>query len=206
MIEHQKIGGKMKKILFNVILVLSSLLSVIGCKGKATELVSPKQGNNPQNNSNYYYPGEVFAGFVDSVSYGFAISFLKENSIEPISMDFDSSFSIWLQIDKGEPNEYIKIISQESSVSWIEIAGYPFDDVSPNKQYLLAHFNGSISQDSIKYYIKSLKNLTIKSVVIPPKIALLKVEVGKEMIWVDSLKKYDFIKYAELNYITATAY
>ncbi|MFZ0455598.1 MAG: hypothetical protein WCE54_07540 [Ignavibacteriaceae bacterium] len=196
----------MYKILLNIIFFLTAMLFVIGCKGKASELVSPVENNHSPNNNSYYYPGEVIAGFVDSVSYQFALSFLNENNIEPKSMDFDSSFSIWLQIERGDPNGFIKVISRETSVSWVEAAGYPFDDVSQNKKYLLAHFNGSISLDSTENYIKSLKDLIIKKIVTPPKSALLKVEIGKEMFWVDSLNKYDFIRYAELNYLTATAY
>ena len=47
--------------------------------------------------------------------------------------------------------------------------------------------------------------LHLKRVVViatePEILALLKVPVGKETFWIDKLKKYSFIKFAELNYI-----
>jgi hypothetical protein len=43
--------------------------------------------------------------------------------------------------------------------------------------------------------------LNVYDIKMYPKIALLGCEIGEENYWISRLPKYDFVKYAELNYL-----
>lgn len=117
----------------------------------------------------------------------------------------------WIEIEPDSVTKHIVELSKHyplfTSVSESE---YPFSDINLTKKYLfLAYKDGEDASDTTQggNLIREL-GLHLKRVVVmatEPEIhALLKVPVGEEIFWVDKLKTYSFIKYAELNYITHT--
>jgi hypothetical protein len=153
-----------------------------------------------------YAPGQVVVGFADSVNYPFIFSFIKGLNLTPINIDADSSFSVWIQVDSGRVSDLLGRLQQDSAVAWADQRGYPMDDGDPQKEYLLAHFRGTVNVDYALALIRSVPGISWKKTLFSSRSAVIGVPVGQETRWVDSLKTFSFVRWAELNHIVWITY
>jgi hypothetical protein len=147
----------------------------------------------------FHVPGQVVIGFVDSVNAPFIVSFIDGLHLRPIWIAADSAFSVWIQVDSGTVSEHMARLQQDSALAWVQERGYSGGD--PGKTCLLARFNGAVTVGHALALIQSIPGLSWKSTILTPRSALVEVEVGQEEHWVDLLKAYPFVKYADLNRI-----
>ena len=105
-----------------------------------------------------------------------------------------------INVDSGSVNKYIELFSNESSVVYA-IQGSTSYPGAPSNQYLMVRFKGSYSVQYALNLIHSIPGLSWIKTWYSPKDALLKVSIGQEQHWIDSLKTYPFITDATLNYI-----
>jgi hypothetical protein len=127
------------------------------------------------------------------------MSFIDALRLEPINIYADSSFTVWIQVDSGRVDQHLARLQQDSAVVWADQRGYEGGD--PQKSYLLASFRGTVREAYALALITSIEGLSWKKTLVSPRIALIKVDVGQERQWVDSLQTYPFILWAELDYI-----
>jgi hypothetical protein len=156
--------------------------------------------NRPVGNPEYA-PGQVVASFNDTTDYGFIRSFFTNIHLSPISINADSTVSVWIQVDSGNVNDYLTRLQHDSTVSWADHRGYPLSDGDASKAYILVQFKNTIKINYAQSLIQSINGISWKKLLISPRSALLEVPIGQENKWIDSLKTYTFIRYAELNYI-----
>jgi hypothetical protein len=150
-----------------------------------------------------YRAGEVIVGFPESVDYKFIRSFINELKLTALSISADSSFAMWIQVDSGQIQNHMYRLQQDTAVAWADQRGYPFDlDRDPSKNYILTQFRGTIKINYALSLIQSIAGLSWKKTLLPGRSALIGVPIGKELFWINVLKKYSFVKYAELNSIT----
>jgi hypothetical protein len=186
---------KHSKVIFGL-LSLILLLSLNYCREPQDNITTPPPAFGDQ-----IVPGEIVAGLDDTVSYSFANDFFSQFPIEIIQLNIDSLFAIWLEIEEGDPQAFISILSQYPFIMWAEQRGYPGEDRDSTKNYLLAQFNSLISIDSAKAVIGQINGISVKRIFVPHRWAYLRVEVGKELFWCDVLMTYPFVRYAEPNAI-----
>jgi hypothetical protein len=190
-----------------VIFIASMLLSCndIGePRPETNPLIPIKPPNTP--GRPIYAAGQVAVGFVDSVNYPFIFSFINGLNLTPININADSSFSVWIQVDSGKVSDLLARLQQDSAIAWADQRGYPMDDGDPQKEYLLAHFRGTVTVDYALALIRSIPGISWKKTLFSSRSALIGVPVGQETRWVDSLKTFSFVRWAELNYIIRIAY
>ena len=183
----------MKSASFFLIILTSLALS-------CSDLGDPKLYSNPTGppDSLNYVPGRVIVGFVASVNFQFIASFISGLNLEPLNIQADSAFSVWIQVDSGEVNQYLVKLQQDSAVLWADQRGYEGGD--PQKSYLLARFRGTVKPEYAVALINSIVGISWKRTVFSPRSALIKVQIGQEQQWIDSLKTYPFVTWAELDY------
>jgi hypothetical protein len=167
-----------------------------------SDLGDPKRYTNPIGlpDSLNYVPGRVIVGFVDSVNFQFIASFISGLNLEPINIQADSAFSVWIQVESGDVNQHLARLQQDSAVLWADQRGYEGGD--PEKSYLLARFRGTVKPEYAVALINSVGGLSWKRTIFSPRSALIKVQIGREQQWIDSLKTYPFVRWAELDYFT----
>jgi len=183
----------MKSASFFLIILTSLALS-------CSDLGDPKLYSNPTGppDSLNYVPGRVIVGFVASVNFQFIASFISGLNLEPLNIQADSAFSVWIQVDSGEVNQYLVKLQQDSAVLWADQRGYEGGD--PQKSYLLARFRGTVKPEYALALINSVGGISWKRTVFSPRSALIKVQIGQEQQWIDSLKTYPFVTWAELDF------
>lgn len=184
---------KHSKVIF-YLLALILLLSLNCCSESQDSIVTPPPALGDQ-----IVPGEIVVGLDDTVTYSYANDFFSQFPFEIIQLNISNRFAIWLEIEEGDPQEYISILSQYPFIIWVEQRGYSGEDRDPTKNYLLAQFNSLISIDSAKAVIDQLNGISVKRIFVPHKWAYLRVEVGKELFWCNILMTYPFVRYAEPN-------
>ena len=162
--------------------------------GDPKRYTSPTGPPDPLN----HVPGRVIVGFVTSVDFQFIASFISELNLEPLNIQADSAFSVWIQVDLGDVNQYLAKLEQDSAVLWADQRGYEGGD--PQKSYLLARFRGTVKPEYAVALINSIVGISWKRTVFSPRSALIKVQIGREQQWIDSLKTYPFVTWAELDY------
>jgi len=186
---------KHSKVIF-YLLALILLLSFNCCSEPQDSIVTPPPAFGDQ-----IVPDEIVVGLDDTVTYSYANDFFSQFPFEIIQLNISNRFAIWLEIEEGDPQEYISILSQYPFIIWVEQRGYSGEDRDPTKNYLLAQFNSLISIDSAKAVIDLLNGISVKRIFVPHKWAYLRVEVGKELFWCNILMTYPFVRYAEPNAI-----
>jgi hypothetical protein len=151
-----------------------------------------------------YVPGQVVIGFVDSVNYSFIVSFVASLELTPISIHADSAFTMWIQVDSGEVNTHIATLLLDPTVVWAEQRG--FDGGDPDKAYIIVRFRGLTTTDRALALIASIHGLSWKKTLPDPRTALVRVKVGQEQQWIDTLKTLPFVKWADFNHLVYVAY
>ena len=182
-----------------ILFLIVAMAFVVSCG----DLGEPKRDTNPISppSSLNYVPGRVAIGFVDSVNYAFIASFISGLSLEPLSIYADSSFSMFVQVDSGNVIYHLERLQQDSAVAWAQQTGFPPNGGDPMKHYLLVHFHGTVTFEYALALIRSIAGISWKSTLQTSRSALVKVEVGQEHQWIDSLKTYPFVRWADLDYI-----
>jgi hypothetical protein len=185
----------MKKI-FTLVFII---LCFYGCKNSVTEPTNI-QGEGGGSPRPLYVSGEVLVIFTDSLNYNFIQSFVNGLNVGVLSIGADSAFEMEINIDSGSVNKYIELFSNDSSVVWA-IQGSTSYPAAPSNLYLMVRFKGSYSVHYALNLIHSIPGLSWIKTWYSTKDALLKVPIGQEQHWIDSLKTYPFITDATLNYI-----
>ena len=196
--QHKNPGVNMKKQIIFIILITCL---VISCS-KSEIPTNPSEIDEGLVVPLVSVPGQVSVGFADSVNYVFINSFLKELDLTPIHISADSSFTFWVQVDSGETNKQLSLLLQNPKIAWADQRGYPFEDRDIQKEYILIHFSGEISVKDAHNIINSTKGLKWKKTLVPPRSARIKVTIGSEKQWIDSLKKYSFVSWADITHVT----
>jgi len=181
---------------FFVVVVLFVASFIISCSEKKNNPLLPKGYG--------YYPGEIIAGFEDTVSYDFAVTFINSLNLKIKSMEFYPPFYFILQVDSGNTQDYIQIFSQDTSLEEIHITDYRGENADSTKDYLFVSYKRGTNFNPVMNFINSLSGISIIEKFRFTKWCLLKVGVGQEKFWVDWLSTYPFIKWTELNYIVRT--
>ena len=180
--------------------ILLVLLAMIGLS--CTDAGNPVQEASPGEHLFFppggpnYVSGEVILSFNDSVNYSFIVLFFSRLNLEPVFINADSAFTMWIQVDSGEVAAQVARLLLDSTVIWAEQTG--FDGGDPDKPYILAHFRGITTTDRARALIGSIGGLSWKQTMVSMRLAVAKVEVGQEQHWVDSLKVMPAVKWAEL--------
>jgi hypothetical protein len=185
-----------------IIFIASILLSCnnIGERKSETNPIRPPSTPNPPG-SLTYVPGQVVVGFVDSVKYYFILSFINGLNLTPMNIDADSSFGVWIQVDSGKVSDFLARLQRDSAIAWADQRGYPMGDGDPQKEYLLAHFRGTVTVDYALALIHSIPGISWKMTLLSPPSAVVRVPIGQEARWIDSLKTFSFVRWADLNHI-----
>lgn len=180
-----------------LLLMLTTSLLLISCKSarNSIPIFNPIEPPAEQ----IYVPGEVAVGFVDTINYAFIVSFVRSLKLEPIEIDADSAFSMWMRVDSGNVTDVITRLQQDPAVAWAQQRGYEGGD--PQKAYLLAHFLGTVDTTYALELIGSIKGVSWVQTIHPPRIASIKVPEGQEIAWIAYLETYPFVRWAELNYL-----
>jgi hypothetical protein len=152
-----------------------------------------------------FVPGEVVVG-VDSVTtYAFFESFIDSLHLGILEWSYDEVI-FWIEIPPGTADTIIAELSTDTLFSGIYQAGYPFSDSVSGKEYLHAIYKyGKDASDTTagRIAVQNL-GLTLRRVEVysmgPYRNAVISVPLGREKHWVEKLKTYPFIRYAELNY------
>lgn len=146
-----------------------------------------------------YVPGQIVVGFADTVSLTDAKSFIAEQGLEPVEWQFNSMISLWAEADSGKADSYLKALRADSTVLRAEKRGYAGTDKKPDKTYLQVQFNLRATEQSTETLLQSMPGLFIKNRMSKPKWAVIAVPEGQEQAWIDKLKAFPFVRYAELN-------
>jgi len=144
-------------------------------------------------------PGQVAAGFADTSNYSSIEFFLQQLKLTVVSIDADSSFTFWVQVYSGEIDKHLEWLSQNREIAWAQQSGYSKD---PQKEYIILHFMAGTSVEFAKNLINSKKGLKVKDTICSPRSGVVEVKIGTEQQWIDSLKTFSFVKWAEQNYVT----
>lgn len=199
----------MKFPVFSLVVIFIALM-LLSCNdiGEPTSEANPITPIRPPNTpvGPLYVPGQVVVGFVDSVNYPFILSFINGLSLRPININADSSFSMWIQVDSGRVSDFLARLQRDSAIVWADQGGYPMDDGDLQKAYLLAHFQGTVTVEYALALIRSIPGISWKKTLLSSRTAVVGVPVGQETRWVDSLKTFSFVRWAELNHIIWIAY
>jgi len=178
-------------------LVLILVLLIVSCKDAGD---SPQASNpNEPIQTGKYVPGHVSVGFIDSVNYSFISNFFQTLNLEPTNIYADSSFGVWIRMDSGNVSHLVARLEQDSAIMWADQRGYEGGD--PLKAYLLIQFRGTVGPDYALQLIRSIQGISWQKIVMSSRMAFIKVEIGQENRWIDSLKTYPFVTWAELDYI-----
>ena len=178
----------MKKIL----ILLFIVLSIYSCKFSS----SPLENSDSKSGMQEYVPGQVVAGLADTVSYKFAKSFFKSLNLEILDLDLGHCF--WAIADSNDLEFYRKIFSNDSTVTFVNKL---YSASTGDNLNITIGFTGVNSIESDLQKVK-LAGLNVYKVLEHPKSVLLKTVIGQEKYWIEELAKYEFIRYAELNYIS----
>lgn len=175
------LNSKIKKILVTIFL----LFGFWGCKS-TTEPEGIIE----------YEPGQVIVGFVDSVSYQFAFNFCKTENLEILRSDLGHNF--WAVADSNNLEYYQNLFSDDSTIIFIEEL---LSTSSTDTLLITITFSG------INSLAHDLENLNLAGIKVyktnkHPAYALVKTAINKEQYFINKLTKYNFIRYAELNYIS----
>jgi len=144
-------------------------------------------------------PGQVVAGFADTSNYSSIVFFLQQLKLTVVSIDADSSFTFWVQVYSGEIDKHLEWLSQNTEIAWAQQSGYSKD---PQKEYIILHFMAGLSVEFARNLINSKEGLKVKETIYSTKMGVVKVKIGAEQQWIDSLKTFSFVKWAEQNYAT----
>lgn len=190
----------MKKIL--LYLFLSGLLAYLpACKGTLDSESTTEEVRLPGCccDDGQYVPGEILVGFADTVSYGFVTNFLNEMDLEILDLDLCHNF--WAVADSNNLAYYRNLFSTDSTVKAVNKLYWSTVDTL----YITITFNGmnSLESDSVKVEDAGLHVYSVKRY---SKWAHVSCEIGKEYEWTDSLLTYNFIRYAEPNFIVCVCY
>lgn len=142
-----------------------------------------------------YVPGQIAVGFVDTVTYCFAVDFIESVNLEILQIDF--GHAIWAWADSNDLAYYQDLFSTDTTVKDVDkLASSPIDTLQ-----VVIIFNGvnSLHHDSL---MVQSSGLHIYRILLHPKFTLLGVSIGHELKWINILNQYAFIRYAEPNYIT----
>ena len=143
-----------------------------------------------------YAPGQVIVGFVDTVSYQFAIDFCKTENLEILKFDLGHNF--WAVADSNNFKYYQGIFSNDSTVSYINEL---FSNSSNDTLLITITIKGV---NNLEHDIENLNlvGLTVYKTHVHPHYVLVKTPINMEQYFINKLTKYNFVKYAELNYIS----
>jgi len=143
-----------------------------------------------------YVPGQVIVGFVDSVSYQFAFNFCETENLEILRSDLGHNF--WAVADSNNLEYYQKLFSDDSTIIFIDelLSNSSIDTLLITITFSgvnsLAHDFENLNLAGLKVYKTSKR----------PAYALVKTAIDKEQYYINKLTNYNFIRYAELNYIS----
>ena len=142
-----------------------------------------------------YIPGQVIVGFVDSVSYQFAFNFCKSEDLEILKSDLGHNF--WTIADTNNLEYYQNLFSDDSTVIFID----ELLSNSSNDTLLITITFSGVNSLEHDFENLNLAGLKVYKTNRHPAYALLKTAINKEQYYINKLTKYNFIRYAELNYI-----
>ncbi|MDC3343961.1 protease complex subunit PrcB family protein [Pseudomonadales bacterium] len=136
-------------------------------------------------------PGEISVGFYDDVTEDEANALVESYGLtwEP---HFPKMFSFWIS---GALD--IEALETSDIVHWVKHRSQP--DGYGN---LLVQFNTKATKESARELINSLDPhgyVEITSVNEAPKRGIINVPLGQELKWIETFKKEQIIRYAELN-------
>jgi hypothetical protein len=143
--------------------------------------------------------GQVMVEFQDSVNYLFIRSFINEFKLTPIIINADSSFSMWIQVDSGQVNNYLTRLQQDTAVVRADQRDYYQGD--PQKVYILSYFKGTVKINYALALIHSIGGISWKATTISERFALIGVPIGQEQFWASVFLRFSFVKNAKLLYI-----
>jgi len=177
----------MKNIIYLSVLIIL-FFTIHSCEDSTNPPDDPI--NNPK-----YAPGQVLTGFADTVSYNFIINFFDTLNLKILDLDLGHNF--WAIADSNDLEYYQNIFSNDSTVEYVDELS---SNSTPDTLHITMTFNGmnTLEADLIKVESFGLNVYDIKE---KPKTAQLGCEIGEENNWINMLLKYDFVRYAELNYI-----
>jgi hypothetical protein len=179
----------MKENYRNIFLILIFLLGFCSCKNTVTTIEAPAR--DPE-----YMPGQIAVGLVDTVSYRFMVNFCNSLNLGIIHLDLEHTF--WAKADSNDLEYYRNIFSSDSAVVFINKL---YTGSSTDTLLITISFTGI---NTVEYDLKKVESvgLNVYEIHTHFKTALLSTAIGREKYWINKLIHYDFIRYAELNYVT----
>lgn len=184
-----------KKIRFISIILI---LLCVSCSESDNPLTLPKPVIHYPTSPGFV-TGEVSVEFQDSVNAVFIRSFINDFKLTPINITADSSFSVWIQVDSGQVNNYFHQIQQDTAVVRADLRNYNLGD--PQKLYIIAYFKGTVKINYALSLIHSIGGISWKATNISMRLALIGVPIGQEQFWASVFMRFSFVKNAVLLYI-----
>jgi hypothetical protein len=158
-------------------------------------------------NTQEYVLGQVVVKTKANISLNYFLKFIDSLGIKVLSRDYDRVY-LWIEVPNDSVTHFIILLSREFQLfTGVTESNYPYSDGDLGKKYLFAVYKTGQDASDIadgKIFIEKL-GLKIKRVNVMPMEgeihAVLGVPEGDEITWINKLKSYPFIKYAELNYV-----